>query len=322
MFSQLEKILDSKHLSGEAYFLIEDNGNNNVLKVLLEPNARKDLTENFKINLLEKVINPNKGKSYIPKVSTLLERDKQVFEYDSSNIGYTPIEFPLISGVLQHGLNSNIKSFDFRKDKLTSVKGVIYYLSIPSGENIVLYQHKYKISIHKSTKKSYISLNGTTLDKVNLEIIDINNTIDIFYYDNKFFTLNVNLLENKYGLMNVIQNIANQTVPKILKMGIIDITNIANPSDIFKELEDDKTSMKRLAMISKGNIIKNPLTIQQVQNVISNFPVMRNNLKIKNGKIPLTSKNKKRLFIRLLNNEASFAALDNSPFLAVEKDPA
>lgn len=154
----------------------------------------------------------------------------------------------------------------------------------PSGENIVLYQHKYQISIHKSTKKSYISLNGTTLDKVNLEIIDINNTIDIFYYDKKFFTLNVNLLENKYGLMNVIQNIANKTVPEILKLGIIDLTNATNPSDIFKELEDDKISMKRLAMISKGNIIKNPLTIQQVQNVISNFPVMDKNLKIKTEK--------------------------------------
>lgn len=284
MFSQLEEILDSDKLSGEAYFLIEENGNNNVLKVLLEKKAREDLTENFKKNLIDKVIKPNRGKSYIPKVSTLLERDKQVFEYDSLNIGYTPIEFPLISGILQLGLNSNVKSFDFRKDKLTSVKGVLYYLSIPSGENIVLYQHKYQISIHKSTKKSYISLNGTTLDKVNLEIIDINNTIDIFYYDKKFFTLNVNLLENKYGLMNVIQNIANKTVPEILKLGIIDLTNATNPSDIFKELEDDKISMKRLAMISKGNIIKNPLTIQQVQNVISNFPVMDKNLKIKTEK--------------------------------------
>jgi hypothetical protein len=52
------------------------------------------------------------------------------------------------------------------------------------------------------------------------------------------------------------------------------------------------------------------------------FPVFQRNIDLTGGLINLNTKDQKRYFIRLLNNEASFAALDNSPFLAVEKDSA
>lgn len=322
MFKNIKQLINSEHLSGEAYFLTENNGICKISRVLLEEDARKDLTLEFKKSIEQKVINPNSEKTSVPKVSTLLERDKQVFEYDDLNIGYKPIEFDLISSVANLGINSKTPTFKFTSENIKNIKGVIFYLSDTNGNFIILYQHKYPISIHKKSKKSFFSLNGETLKKVNLDIIDINNQIDLFYFENKFYTLNIYLLENFYGLINVINNIAANVTPSIISLGIIDISDLQKPDKIFEELIEDRTSMKRLAMISKGNIIKNGLTIQQVENVISNFPIMKKNLKIKDGKIKLSSKNKKRLFIRLLNNEASFAALDNSPFLAVEKDPA
>ncbi|EJI2072170.1 DUF4868 domain-containing protein, partial [Escherichia coli] len=54
-----------------------------------------------------------------------------------------------------------------------------------------------------------------------------------------------------------------------------------------------------------------------------NFPILGRNIIINQaGLIELSTKRQKLYFIRLLNNEASFTALDQEPFLAVGKDPA
>nr|WP_272884472.1 Kiwa anti-phage protein KwaB-like domain-containing protein [Escherichia coli] len=94
------------------------------------------------------------------------------------------------------------------------------------------------------------------------------------------------------------------------------------PLDIFKDMYKDRAFMRRLAMVSKGNLVKTGVSVPQIQQVMQKFPVFQRNIDLTGGLINLNTKDQKRYFIRLLNNEASFAALDNSPFLAVEKDSA
>lgn len=118
----------------------------------------------------------------VPLVSTLLERDKQVFEYDHLTINHLPIEFTKMNNVLNFGVNGNATQFDFATQSLTSVKAVIYHLCDGNGNSVVIYQHKYPVSLHKKTKKSFLSLNGRTLDKITHDSIDINDTIDFFFF--------------------------------------------------------------------------------------------------------------------------------------------
>ena len=289
---------------------------------LLEKQTEKELTLNFANRLKNTVIKPNAGKSHIPLVSNLLERDRQVFEYDHKAIGHMPEEFKELSKVLNYGVNGSPPIFDFNTQKLNKIKAFLYHLSDGAGNSIVLYQHKYPISLHKKSRRSFFSINGRTLTKVPYDSIDINDTIDFFYFENKHYALNIALLERFYGLEKVIDNLAASATPMILALSILDMSGTSSPNDIFKDMHKDRAFMRRLAMVSKGDIVKKGISITQIQQVISQFPILGRNIKIDKNLVQLKNKDHKRYFIRLLNNEASFAALNNAPFLAVEKDPA
>ncbi|MDM6960961.1 Kiwa anti-phage protein KwaB-like domain-containing protein, partial [Klebsiella michiganensis] len=227
-----------------------------------------------------------------------------------------------MNNVLNFGVNGNATQFDFATQSLTSVKAVIYHLCDGNGNSVVIYQHKYPVSLHKKTKKSFLSLNGRTLDKITHDSIDINDTIDFFFFQNKYYALNIKLLERMYGLESVIDNLANNSTPLIINLGIVNTQGMPVPLDIFKDMYKDRAFMRRLAMVSKGNLVKTGVSVPQIQQVMQKFPVFQRNIDLTGGLINLNTKDQKRYFIRLLNNEASFAALDNSPFLAVEKDSA
>ncbi len=322
MFSGIEGIIGSQHVSGEAFFITHENGTTRSYKVRLEPSAEKELTEEFCKKLRSDIIDPNAGKTSVPAVSGLLERDKQVFEYDHHNINHLPPEFIEMRNVMSFGINNQPPYFDFANQSLSAVKGITYHLSDGAGNSVVLYQHKYPVSLHRKTKKSYFSVNGRTLDRVNHDSIDINNTIDFFYYSSNFYAINIGLLERFYGLEQVIDNLANSATPLILGLNVIDLQGIQAPQDIFKDMHKDRAFMRRLAMITNGNLIRQGVTLSQIQQVTANFPVFQRTIDLTSGLISLSTKEQKRYFIRLLNNEASFAALDNSPFLAVDKDSA
>ncbi|UXB12954.1 DUF4868 domain-containing protein [Aeromonas dhakensis] len=322
MFTEIENISKSQKISGEAFFVADIQGSIDIFKVNLEPNAERELTTSFSKHLMDNVVEPNRGKAAIPLVSTLLERDRQVFEYDHLAINHLPIEFTKMDDVLNFGVNGNAKPFNFNMQPLTSVKAVIYHLCDGNGHSVVIYQHKYPVSLHKKTKKSFFSLNGRTLDKITHDSIDINDTVDFFLFKKKYYALNIKLLERMYGLESVIDNLANQSTPLIINLNIINTQGMATPLDIFKDMYKDRAFMRRLAMISKGNLVQTGVSIPQIQVVINKFPVFQRNIDLTGGLVNLNTKDQKRYFIRLLNNEASFAALDNSPFLAVEKDSA
>ena len=322
MFTGIETIIKSAHVSGEAFFLSNTSSGLVVNRALLEPQAEKEITKAFIKKLQEEVIIPNAGKASTPLVSTLLERDRQVFEYDYPAIGHLPAEFKEIEKVLTYGVNSSPAPFNFSTQNLSSVKGLIYHISDGAGVSVILYQHKYPVALHRKTRSSFCSFNGRTLDKVKNDAIDISDTIDVFYFSNKFYTLNVGLLERLYGLQQVIDNLAHSATPMILALNIINVSNMQAPSDVFKDMYKDRAFMRRLAMISKGNIVKSGVRISQIKQVMSQFPVFNRSIDLSGGLVNLNTKDQKRYFIRLLNNEASFAALDNTPFLAVEKDSA
>lgn len=322
MFTGIDAITRSPHVSGEAFFLTESANGLAVSSVLLEPAVETHLTRAFAYRLQKAVVEPNNGKAAVPLVSNALERDKLVMEYDNTAIGHLPAEFNEISRVLTFGVNAPAPRFDFTQQSLSQVKGVVYLLSDGQGKSIVLYQHKYPVSLHKKTKSSFCSFNGRTLGKVDYDAIDINDTIDVFYYGGKFYTLNLSLLERFYGLEQIINNLAHSATPLILALGILNIAGVAAPADIFKDMYRDRAFMRRLAMVSKGNIVRQGLNVAQIQGVMASFPIFARTIDLAGGMVNLSTKEQKRNFIRLLNNEASFAALDQTPFLAVEKDSA
>lgn len=324
MFSKIDNLIKSSTISGEAFFVTSSNGSCDVFRVSLEPGAEKDLTESYGESLLKNVVQPNSGASSVPLVSALSDRAKQVFEFDHVNIGYLPPEFTAMSQVLSLGINSSPKQFDFKKMSMTDVKGIIYHISDASGNRVVVYQHKHSIYLHKKTARSYVSLNGRTLDEVKYDVIDINGTVDFFLFNGVYYAINIPLLERSYGLEQVIDNLVAIATPSVINLNLIEVSGLANPMDIFKDMHKDRRFMRRLASIANSSLVKSgAINMTMVQSVMKDFPVFSRELKINSkGLIELSTKEQKRFFIRLLNNEASFTALDKEPFLAVGKDSA
>jgi len=324
MFTAIKNILDSANLSGEAYFVAESQGQLNIYRVALEPGAEQKLTLSFSQSLERDVIAPNVGQNALPLVSSLLTRGKQVYEYDHQVINHLPPALAKMADVLNFGVNNAPPDFDFAQQNLSTVKGVIYYLCDGQGAGVVVYQHKYPIALHKKTKLSYFSANGRTLDEVNHDSIDINGNVDFFYFSGTYYALNISLLERFYGLEQVINNLAANATPHIIALNILDTTNHQNPLDIFNDMHKNRNFMRRLAITANSPLLQNgTISIANIQTVIQNFPILGRNIIINQaGLIELTSQKQKMYFIRLLNNEASFSALNQEPFLAVGKDSA
>lgn len=285
---------------------------------------KKKLTQSFSKSLKRDVIAPNAGQNFLPLVSSLLNRDKQVYEYDYNVINHLPDALAKMPDVLNFGVNNTPPDFDFKQQDLSSVKGIVYYLCDGQGNGVVVYQHKYPISLHKKTRLSYFSANGRTLDEVNHDSIDINGNVDFFYFNNKYYALNINLLERVYGLEQIINNLAATATPHIIGLNILDTSNLQNPLGIFDDMHKNRNFMRKLATTANSSLIKSgTITIANIQRLIQNFPILGRNIIINQaGLIELSTKRQKLYFIRLLNNEASFTALDQEPFLAVGKDPA
>ncbi|MYO85954.1 DUF4868 domain-containing protein [Salmonella enterica subsp. enterica serovar Typhimurium] len=324
MFTAIDNILNSTQLSGEDYFVAEHQGQLDIFRVALEPGAEQKLTQSFSRSLKRDVVDPNTGQNTLPLVSSLLSRDKQVHEYDHQVINYLPPALAKMADVLSFGVNNTPTDFDFAQQNLSTVKGIVYYLCDGQGNGVVVYQHKYPIALHKKTKLSYFSANGRTLDEVTHDSIDINGNVDFFYFDNKYYALNINLLERAYGLEQVINNLAANATPHIIALNILDVSNHPNPADIFNDMHRNRNFMRRLATTANSPLLQNgTINIANIQTLIQNFPILGRNIIINQaGLIELSSKKQKLYFIRLLNNEASFTALNLEPFLAVGKDSA
>ncbi|HEM8233708.1 TPA: Kiwa anti-phage protein KwaB-like domain-containing protein [Klebsiella aerogenes] len=324
MFTAIDNILNSAQLSGEAYFVAELQGQLDIFRVALEPGAEQKLTQSFSQSLKRDVVDPNTGQNALPLVSSLLSRDKQVHEYDHQVINHLPPALAKMADVLSFGVNNTPADFDFAQQNLSTVKGIVYYLCDGQGNGVVVYQHKYPIALHKKTKLSYFSANGRTLDEVTHDSIDINGNVDFFYFNNKYYALNINLLERAYGLEQVINNLAANATPHIIALNILDVSNHPNPADIFNDMHRNRNFMRRLATTANSPLIQNgTINIATIQTLIQNFPILGRNIIINQaGLIELSSQKQKLYFIRLLNNEASFTALNREPFLAVGKDSA
>ncbi|SFQ98917.1 protein of unknown function [Enterobacter sp. kpr-6] len=324
MFTAINSILNSANISGEAYFVAEVQGQTKIFRVALEPGAEQKLTLSFSQSLRRDVINPNAGQNSMPLVSSLLTRDKQVHEYDHQVINHLPPALAKMADVFNFGVNNSPPDFDFAQQNLSSVKGIIYYLCDGQGAGVVVYQHKYPIALHKKTKLSYFSANGRTLDEVNHDSIDINGSVDFFYFNNTYYALNISLLERVYGLEQVINNLAANATPHIIALNIVDVTKFQSPLDIFNDMHKNRNFMRRLATTANSPLIQNgTINIANIQTLIQKFPILgRNIIFNQTGLIELSSQKQKLYFIRLLNNEASFTALNQEPFLAVGKDSA
>ncbi|MCQ5473238.1 DUF4868 domain-containing protein [Pantoea brenneri] len=319
MFGSLMPICTSQQTSCELFFILSpSNGLPKFYrKVNLDPLAQKDLTEIFKKKVFEEIINKTNGLPSLSLVSSLSSKGNDIYEYDISN---QVTEFGLIEDISKLTVSSNPTIFNFSKDEISEIRGLVLRLS-DGNDSIYIYQHTYQVSLHKKSRFSFMkSTTGNVLEGVDRDMLDIRKDFDFFFYQGKHYIINLNLLEREYGLNAIIDNMVNLAIPNIISMNVINMTGVVNQNSFFDEIKSNRTYMKKLAKIHNSGLPA--VTIPQIQTILNDFPKFGRELSINNNLLDLNSKRRKMFFIRLLNDEAVRSALTNSVYLADDRESA
>jgi hypothetical protein len=324
MFSALSTFIGSSSTTAEIFFVSETPATSGTPSSLsynivnLDPAAQMDLASNFKTSFQNEVIDMSVGVTSLKKVSSLANSSNEIYEYD-----ITPKSeiFLIIEAISQLTVAINVVAFNFATQPLEAVKGIVVKLT-DGVTSLYLYQHKFPIALHRKSKLSFVSSQGNILTRVGRDVIDINKNIDFFMFNGVHYIVDIKKLERSYGLDVIINNMVAQAIPLIVGLNVIDLSAHVTPLGIFDDIKQNKSVMRKIAKILNGRVLVTGLTIPQIQNVCSAFPIFSRNIFFSNNLVDLGSQKKKMFFLRMLNDEAVRSALTNDVSLAEDRESA
>jgi hypothetical protein len=103
-----------------------------------------------------------------------------------------------------------------------------------------------------------------------------------FVFDGISYAINIKLLEERYGLTQVIDNMVSEVTPKIIEMEIVNKSVLAEPEKIFDDMKDDRGFMRKLARVLKNGILELNIDVNIVNEIKTSFPTIGRNIDIIN----------------------------------------
>ena len=139
------------------------------------------------------------------------------------------------------------------------------------------------------------SKNKITFKLIEEDIIKITDKIDIIVLSQYIISNKLNILENIFGFKQYIKNISNDTKTAINNIGIIEET------DKINKYFNDSKNKKRLVKMRNSKVLK--MKKEMILERIFEDDYYKQNIKMENGKIKITSEKDFNIFIKLLNDD-------------------
>ncbi|CRE82096.1 Kiwa anti-phage protein KwaB-like domain-containing protein [Yersinia enterocolitica] len=328
MKAELEEFVQSDGLSGEMFFIIKNNNNYIYRRVVLhDENTEPLITENFKLSIaneiLKRIAVDDNGGEIIDNITDMNYENKGIYYFDISDNDKGEV-IKTIEEISSLTLADNPVDFKFNDASLDDIVGLVYHIS-DGDKNIYLYQHRYPNFLHKKSRLSFLGKDDV-LVPIPYDMINISKIIDFFIFDGVSYAINIKLLEERYGLTQVIDNMVNEVTPKIIELEIVNKSVLTEPEQLFDDMKEDRGFMRKLARVLKNGILELNVDINIVNEIKDSFPTIGKNIEVVNDKngiqyIKLTSKSRKKAFIRLLNDEAVRSVLTRKPSIAQNHKP-
>lgn len=137
--------------------------------------------------------------------------------------------------------------------------------------------------------------NKITFKLIEEDIIKITDKIDIIVLSQYIISNKLNILENIFGFEQYIENISNDTKTAINNIGIIEET------DKINKYFNDSKNKKRLVKMRNSKVLK--MKKEMILERIFEDDYYKQNIKMENGKIKITSEKDFNIFIKLLNDD-------------------
>jgi hypothetical protein len=302
-------LINKDELVAEIYFILKHYENTYLKFADIDETSQIALTRQFIERIETDIINDDDLD--VISISSDDDRLKVLYEYDLDEV---PEELTLIDKIIE---TEDLPEFSFTTDKIDDIKGFLILIQ-NNGQTLVLYKQNYPINIYKKDASFYLRSLGNTkrFTKLNDDFIKINSSFEFFKFESKLFIKNLSTLEKFFGFHKIIQKKAQSSLKLIENSGIL-----SNPESLSNMLEDISFARK-LTKVTRSSPVLGKIPTEAIVAFSSIHPALKGKIKFnaESTKIILDSKNSKKLFIKLLNDDYLLSELTKENYDSLAKD--
>lgn len=305
--STLEHILDQP-IGAEIFFIINANGTPTIFAADVDVRAQASLCAQFSQYLREQIIN-NDELSLLP-ISEADERKNVLYQYDLEEF---PRELNLLGAIHE---NREFPRFNPARNNFSEVQGFLVKLG-NADHSLALYKRNYPINLLKKSRLSVQCLpNSNRLSPLDSDVLTINDSFEFFELDNQYYIHNIKVLERFCGFHELVQREALRSV-----QAIIDEELLENPEVLEEELGNISFARK-LTKVLRGSPVLGIVPNATILEFAINHPALAGKLSLneEGTKFELSSKNSKKLFLKLLNDDYLRSELTEKYYDSLAKD--
>lgn len=276
---------------GIRVHLVKKNEDNSE-SILLADTSR-ELSDDLK-EIFSRTINTiffNNDEFTLSNISTAIETTNSAFYYDIN-------EFPEKLNILQD-FNTwhDYSEFSFTDDDIENIKAIL--ITVGNQDNyFTIFKHVYPVTIVRQDKMLGFVPIGDRFEKLNSNILQINNSIDFIYVQESLIVNNIKTLSSAYGYKEIIKNQAREKIILINELGLIE-----NIGELSSFVENVKYAKRVLRINPESPVLQ--LAKPRIIDFISGHDKLRRKIRFNENrnKILLDTDISKIITIGILNDD-------------------
>lgn len=288
---QLDIINDGENPIGINVHLIKKNEDETetILQADISVELANELIEIFRKTINNKFF--NNQELILRDISSSIETVNSIFYYDLQ-------EFPdKLSSAYDFDPFNEYQDFSFNNDDIESIKAII--ITMGNVDNYFsIYKHVYPVTIVRQDKMLGFLPIGDRFEKLNSNILQINNSIDFLFAGDNLFVNNIKTLSSAYGFNEIIKNQARENITLIQELDLI-----ANINELTSFVDNIKYAKRVLRINANSPVLQ--LAKSRIIEFISNHHKLGPKIRLNedNDRIFLDTDVSKIIIIGILNDD-------------------
>lgn len=299
--NKLTKVVENEYTEVLVYFVLKSS--NSIRKA----DFRKDVLITIKQGLIESLnverslFNKDSSRDVIP-LSQSDDKKNVVYQYDLSD------KPSFLSAIEKIALSdkTEIDLFHFENDKLSDIEYFVFELGTADNK-IVVFRKNYPFNLmHQGSGRFFFTKSDSQFELIKDDILRIDSAIDGIFMNEMFYVLNMSYLDNNQDFASIISKHAKEVMENLKELNIADV-------ECLTERLSDVSFSRRLIKISRDSPVLK-LSADSILDFVNHDNSLSKVLKIKNGKIDLSSKKAQNSFIKLLNDDYLYSRLTENTY--------
>lgn len=276
-------------ISLSLYFILESDNGFELKFANVDPTVSNSLLTQFKSYINSKFI--ENEDLIFGNLTDADDRKNAAYYYD---IAEKPEGLEYLTTILE---NEEQEAFDFGNDNLNSIKAFVILIG-NHEHKISIYKKHYPINYLKRDSILRIFPAGTRFEKIDKNILSINETFEFMQIANNLIVLSTKVLEKHFGYERIIRNAASANLE------IIENSELLEDITLLQTLSNELKYAKRIVRIKRGTPVL-ALPTNTIMTFIQQHPVLKKKIRLNTGntKIALDTKVSQELFLKLLNDD-------------------